>query len=268
MNSFSDQDRISLATDIYGSYGNSAMGGEASQIYLEFYSTSPSTVMLKEFVNSSVDYQLALDAIVALNDIAYRGIEIWTPEVIRDLQGQREWGGEETDEGVIEQRGAFDDEPFDAEECGCILPSAWDDAMAVSGYLPLKTKYQLSIREMNAHAKGLPEKDQALAKAITLVRETAKLSRLECSDENHWDITDAAFVFLWDDQDDMLAHALDGVLEDRYNAGEGHESQLQVKFDLNSDHNAVVGDILYLERQLKIQLAVGELYLAIRSFCD
>lgn len=259
--SFYPDDCIAIGADFNSYFPNSGTG---SPIRVSLQTQCEGSFSLKKFVDSDVDYRLATEAIRALNAVAYEGLEIWTPEVIFSAYAYHEWFGEEDDDGFRDAWQEHNDEPIE-ENCGRLIPSAWFDTLASSGYLPLGFQPLLKPRELAAYRKSTEARVVALAKAISTVFALAAKERPPNSNEDYTEKLEASFCFLWD-EDDMLADAMDEVLNQRWNCGEATEAQFGFEIGPNTLDTEIEQDIRYLEHLITVQLAVGNLRKAMVAF--
>ena len=265
LNSYGAKDVILLQPTQYGSYSRSC-GEEQHTFTFQFYTEAPESLLLKDFVNTEVPYELALETIRLLNLVAYRGQEIWTPEVIRETYGHTTWFGSDSDEEFLEQFEDMNETPFDPQEHDSLLPSAWCERMAESGYLPVGSKTLMSKRALNSFKAASDPRQRELVLAMQGIKILLNQPVIHSSEENPYERLMAAFVFLWDDSN-FLGDAMDEVLDYRYNGGEASESQINLEYNAKTALSVCEQDIHFIERQLLIHCATGRLYDAIKSFC-
>lgn len=240
------------------SYGHSADYSDVSGMaVMTLWLDQAPTLLLKPFIEACSNREVALEVIRTLNNIAYKGLEIWTPEIIKDMFAGEHWFGNTTDAAFIEEFEGNHDEPFDPTEHSIILPSLWEKNMTDSGYETVGSKPKLTQKALKAFAKGASQREKNLVKAIVKVRRISR--RVEHTDEETWGNTMAAFVFDWDGND-MLSHALDEIMNYRWETGEARECQLQIQFDGASSPEMVTTNVIAIEKLVDIQQAVGELY--------
>ena len=169
------------------------------------------------------------------------------------------WCGATTDQAFIEEYAMVNDEPFDPEENSILLPSKWDKTLTESGYVEAGDKQKMTLKALAETARTGSPAEKALVKAIRRLRAINKLGHVRHSDEESYNNVQPAFVFLWDD-DDMLPHALDEILESKWNSGEGRDCQLSIAIDEKSSQERITDDILAFERLVEIQQAVGAIF--------
>lgn len=262
LQSFYANDAITIHAG-YSPYNNHS-SEDSSRIGVSLSTSFEGPFHLKAFVDSDVDYRLSTEAIRALNAIAYDGLEIWTPDVIRSMYAQHEWFGEEDDVGFSNAWQEYNDEPME-ENSGRLMPSSWDDTLASSGYLPLDTKPSLKATELAKYMKSADTRVVTLTKAVSNVFALAAKQRLPNSSEGYTETVEPSFCFLWD-EDEMLAEAIDEVINERWNSGESTEAQFEFGICQNTDDVDVGHDIRYLEHLIEVQLAVGNLRKAMAAF--
>lgn len=259
-------DLLSLAVDRYqGQMYSSSLNSQADRLCLMLNFEMPRAFFLKPFVNSSLPYDLVSDILITLNRLAYSGIEVWTPDVIRVHYAYVNWHGTETDEEFIEEFESMSEEPFNPEEHEVLLPSAWCDHMAQAGYLLNDFKGGFKPSELSIFV-GVNSSQDELISALLAVKQQLDLPSLNSSQEDNHDVINAAFVFLWDESD-FLADAMDEVINDRFNSGESTEEQTIVEYTADTKLVVIEQDVRYIERQVELRMATGRLMDAMASFC-
>jgi hypothetical protein len=273
LKSLFEEDSITLGPEVmgYGSYGSRTV--EQNKASMIMWMDTPEVVYLKDFVVKCKNSSLAHDAIHVLDAIAYKGLEVWTPSVIKDMYGYAEWYGCDTDKDVLEERRNYademgDDSEEDTDDEGFMLPSKWDKHMADVGYTRCSKKPRLSLKALLALRKDSSDEEKALVKAIANLRKLVSRGHVDHGDEETWSNTQAAFVFLWDAESDLLSHALDDALNDRWNSGEGRDCQLHVEIDQRTTHDQALKNVVAIEHLIEIQRAVGAMADAMNSIID
>ncbi len=265
LQSYSPGDVISLAASQYSGYSTNSPEQENQQVCLQVYLQAPPTLYLKEFVNSQVPYALALEVIRLLNRVAYGPLEIWTPEVIRELFGYTAWYGTETDEEFLEEFEGMNDEPFNPDDHQVLLPSRWMDRMADSGFMPVGFKTKMSQKVLRGFKTEAPSLQTDLVTAMQNLQSVLRTPPIHSSEESSQDRVEPAFVFLWDESN-FLPDAMDDVLNYRFEGGESSEAQAVLEYKGHAQLDVCVTDILFIERQLRLQRAIGRLYDAMQAF--
>lgn len=231
----------------------------SSEVAVTLWVEQEEVCYLKPVVQSCSDQELALEAIRAVNAIAYKGLEIWTPLAIKEMFAHERWGGATTDKAFIEEFEVMNDEPIDPTDESILMPSKWDETLAKSGYVEVGDKPKMTLKALAETAKTGSPAEKALATAIRKLRAINKLGHVRHSDEESYNNVQPAFVFLWDN-DDMLPHALDEILESKWNSGEGRDCQLSIAIDETSSQEKITTDILAFEGLVEIQQAVGAIF--------
>lgn len=250
-----------------------------NKLSLTMWMEETNTFYLKDFVDKCKNPSLAHDAIHALDSITYKGLEVWTPVVIKDMYAYAEWYGCDTDKAVREERmnnlyevGEEDENRAEEEERAenedFLLPSKWDKQMADAGYKPCSRKPKLSQKALAALRKESPTGDDLLAKAIQTLRKLARQGHADSGDEDTFANTQAAFIFLWDRECDLLPHALDQAINDRWNSGESRDCQLHVEIDKSSSGDQVFNTVVAIEKLVEIQVAIGAIVDAMRRIIE
>lgn len=276
LKSYLPQDKLSIHPEVTGYSSRSGNSPEfgGDMLMVELFMDCPKLIYMKEFMERCTDKALAHDAAKAIYQVAYLGLEIWTPEVIRDMYGYMNWYCCDTDADVLEEfkLNSWDGDEDEAEasfkpsDFPGVLPSAWDANMSELGYKPLGRKPVISKRKLRDSIKHRSPLEAELAKAILEVRQVIERGHVKSSDEERYSCVEACFIFLWDEESAQLRHALDEVVEDRYNSGEGRESVLQVAVRADSEPQQVEDDVRAVEHLLATQVAVGRLYEAMSKF--
>lgn len=276
LKSFLPQDKLVIHPEVTGYSSRSGDSPEfgGDMLLVQLFMECPRLIYMKEFMERCTDKALAHDAAKAIYQVAYLGLEIWTPEVIRDMYGYMNWYGCDTDADVLEEfkMNTWDgdeeeaDASFKPSDFPGLLPSAWDASMSELGYQRLGRKPQISMRKLRDSIKHRPPMEAELAKAILEVRQVIDRGHVKTSDEERWASVEGCFIFLWDEESDQLRHAIDEVVEDRYNSGEGREAVLQVGVRADSEPQEVEDDVRAVEHLLAMRIAVGMLYEAMSKF--
>lgn len=266
LSAYRDEDLLTLGLDRYhGNMQSSDSQSKLDCLCLMLTFEMPRAFYLKPFVNSSLPYELVSDTLATLNELACSSIEIWTPDVIREHYGYAHWYGTETDEEFIEEFEAMSEETFNPVEHEALLPSAWVDRMAEAGYLPSEFKGGPKPSKLSAFAGANASQDELIA-ALLAVKQLLGLPRLHSSQEDNIDVTNAAFVFLWDESR-FLPAALDEVVNYRFECGESTDEQTIVEYTASTKLVVIDEDIRFIERQVAIRMATGRLMEAMSSFC-
>lgn len=276
LKSFMPNDSLAVHPEVTG-YSSSTrnspqFGGD--NLRLELFLTCPEPLYMKQFMKRCRNNVLAHDAAKAIEQVAYLGLEIWTPEVIRDMYGSMNWSHSDSDADILEEyamnqwEGEGEEVPtLKPEDLPFALPSKWDADMTKLGYKKLGPKPIASIQLLRDLAKGRSQKDAELAMAILKLREIIKRGHVRYSDEgDRWGCIEASFVFLWDDDSAQLRHALDEAVNDRYEAGVSRENVLEVTVRPEDALQEVEQYVRAVEHLLAMQVAVGNLYTAMTKF--
>ncbi len=274
LKSFLPKDALAIQPEVtgYRSGNNPEFGGDLLTVQL--FLDCPEPIYLKDFMKRCRNKVLAHDAAKAIDQISYLGLEIWAPEVIRDMYGSMNWYHCDNDADILEEfaanhwEGEGDEVPaMKPEDFPYVLPSKWDAHMKKLGYKKPGPKPLASTQQLRELAKGRSQKDADLARAILKLRKVIKRGHLRCSDdEDRWGCVEPSFVFLWDTDSAQLRHALDEAVEDRYNAGVSRENVLQVSVRPESALQQVEDDVRAVEHLLEMQIAMGDLHTAMKSF--
>lgn len=258
-------DAVCMAPDIYEMYNTRPGQTQGSNISVVLSLNPSSTIFLKEFVNSAVDFDLATMTVQILNRLAYSCIEVWTPESMRELYSYTHWYGSDTDEEYLEEFEDMNGEPYNPEEHEALLPSAWYDTMAQAGYVPVGAE-RVSLGDVVKRYKGLSPKQDELVDALVELDAVIELPSIHCSQEDHMEKTCAAATFLWD-ENDFLPHLMDEVLEHRWNGGESSEEQTVLVYSDTAKVSEMENDIRLIERQMLVRGTLARVCAAIQSFC-
>ncbi len=257
-----DSDSIVLIPDWNSVHAThrSASETQASEACLSMGLECEEVFRLKPFVKASSSKDLAMEAMRALDDIMYKGIDVWTPQSIRDAYSYEAWFGATTNKEFLSEFEDQNGEPFDVEESsGRVLPDDWDKKMADSGYIKPSSTKKWSNKRLNEFSLTACKKEKNLVKAILAIRKLAKAGQVRSTDEESYGNTQPAFLFFWDD-DDMLGHAIDEIYEQRWNSGEGRDSQISVVINPSLTKNEAMMNVTAFEKIVEIQNAVGSLF--------
>ena len=264
LTAYHPDDVLAVSSSRYAGY-SSSNEDPVNQICVQLACEQSQSVYLKDFVNSTVPFALAMETIRVINRVSYGNLEIWAPEIIRELYGYSAWGGSETDEEFLEYFQEMNDEPFDPEEHQSLLPSSWRETMLESGYLEVGFKPTMGVKKLNSF-KCDDSRVNDLVDALKGIHVLNELPVIHCSDETQHERVVAAFVFLWAD-DAFLVDALDEVVNYRYESGESSEAQSFFEFTSATKNSTLHEDIKFVERQLQYRVAIGRLVDAMRPFC-
>lgn len=276
LKSFMPKDSLAVHPEITGyssGTGNSPQFG-GDNLRLELFLACPEALYLKQFMKRCRNKVLAHDAAKAIEQVAYLGLEIWSPEVIRDMYGSMNWYHCENDAEILEEFAMNQWEGEDEEvrtlkpeDLPFDLPSKWDANMTKAGYKKLGPKPIASIQLLRDLAKGRSQKNAELAMAILKVRKIIKRGHVTYIDDGErWGCIEASFVFLWDDDSAQLGHAIDEAVNDRYEAGVSRENVLEVTVRPEDALQQVEDYVRAVEHLLAMQVAVGNLYTAMTKF--
>jgi hypothetical protein len=266
LGSYRDNDLLTLGVDRY--HGNMQTSDSQSQLdslCLMLTFEMPCAFYLKPFVNAMLPYELVSDTLATLNELACSSIEIWTPDLIREHYSYVHWYGAVTDEEFIEEFEAMGEETFNPEEHEALLPSAWTDHMAQAGYIPSDLRAGLKLFQLASFDGGNASQAE-LVSALLAVKQLLGLPRQHSSQQENFDLTNAAFVFLWDDSS-FLPDALDEFVNYRFECGESTDEQTIVEYTASTELVVIEEDIRFIERQVAIRMATGRLMDAMSSFC-
>lgn len=231
----------------------------AKPIFISYWLDLPPPVYLQDFVQACSCPEIAYEVITGLGQIAYCGLEVWTPDVITDMNSYECWHGEVEDAAFIETFEDMHGEPFDQKEHGTMLPSVWYNKLSDEGYVYLHEKPKMTLKKLREYSATASPEEQVLIKALIKIRQEAKKERLEHDDENTYGITQPAFFFLWDkESSDMLEHAVDEIMDGRYNSGEGRDAQFEIELEAGFTVDQVVKNLKAIEHLAQLQVLIGE----------
>jgi hypothetical protein len=266
LQSHSEHDSLVLATSKYH-YSPQTVHTHSDELCLMFSASTSGALYLKEFVNSSLPYELVLEAMRLVNCLACGALEIWTPEVIRDLYSYTSWYGSDTDVEFEEQFEDMNQEAFNPEEHEVLLPSDWQDRMATAGFLPVGRKTTMNHAKLDAFKSASDARQTTLVLAMQECLSLLALPPVHSTEDQSHDKVEAAFVFLWDDSA-FLADALDEVVNERYNCGESSENQCELTYNHTTTLEHMVNDVKFVDRLVEFQSGVGRLFQAMLAFCE
>ncbi len=264
LSAYHPDDVLAVSSSRYAGYSSSS-DDSVNRICVQLACEQTQSVYLKDFVNSTVPFALAMETMRVINKVSCGNLEIWAPEIIRDLYGYTAWGGSDTDEEFLQYFEEMNDEPFDPEQHQALLPSSWTDTMLESGYLEVGFKPTMGVRKLNSF-KCDDRRVNDLVDALKGIHVLNELPVIHSSDETQHERVTAAFVFLWND-DAFLVDAIDEVVNYRYESGESSEVQSLLDYTAGTKDATLHEDIKFLERQLQYRVAIGRLVDALRPFC-
>ena len=264
LTAYHPDDVLAVSSTRYAGY-SSSNEDSVNQICVQLACEQTQSVYLKDFVNSSVPFALAMETIRVINRVSYGNLEIWAPELIRELYGYTAWGGSDTDDEFLEHFEEMNDEPFDPEQHQALLPSSWTDTMLEAGYLEVGFKPTMGVRKLNTFKCDVSRVND-LVDALKAIHALNELPVIHSSDETQNERVMAAFVFLWND-DAFLVDAIDEVVNYRYEGGESSEVQSLLDYTSATKDSTLKEDLKCLERQLQYRVAIARQVDAIRPFC-
>lgn len=228
-------------------------------IFISYWLDCSPPVFLKDFVKACSCPLIAYEVIAGLGQITYSGLEVWTPDVITDMNSYECWHGEVNDAAFIETFEDMHGEPFNQEEHGTMLPSLWYQKLRDDGYDYFHEKPKMTLKKLREYSATASPEEQVLIKALIKIRQLAKKDRVDHDDETTYGITQPAFLFLWDkESSEMLEHAVDEIVDGRYNSGEGRDAQFEIELEAGFTVDQAVKNLKAIEHLAQLQRLIGE----------
>jgi len=169
------RDELTIRPESYERH-NSVDG--AKPIFISYWLDLPPPVYLQDFVQACACPDIAYEVITGLGQIAYCGLEVWTPDVITDMNSYECWYGEVEDAGFIETFEDMHGEPFDQKEHESMLPSVWYKKLSDEGYVYLHKKPKMTFKKLREYSATASPEEQVLIKALIKIRQEAKKKRM------------------------------------------------------------------------------------------